>query len=592
MADGVMVDASVGRDVRNIERIVMSLSRDVDNVSAEVSAVGMAQQQTMGELAQLRADFLAYTRAAERRANVQRAETKIGVLQDQLEHNFGHHKVVRRTAVGLLQAFDVGLVSEDAVRSISEKLMIQTPGYWLAPALVALSAWSGDERDLCERAVAEAYRRSPSKTALLFTLVLRRQDRLESSSRWLKHYLNAQDPAALGRDFAIILESVAHGAFGPAGRAIVDESMAAWREALSDDASHDRQVARWRFEIEKHRPAPAAGDFPALAAVSPQWPGLGASLSGAEGHAPLLEKYRAMMTEEITAPDRIEDALDDILDRLVSEFDNEELPLQRDLAFNQAVVDRDGDTAAARTDADAKSAAFEKTLDYLTIQTTSALDPSSIGVSRATQRIAVTACREWFSRAHELATSAYRQQLPSDVEVTFGGSHNIGAQAFQLPAWRGSLASGLTQLEQSLGGHWDAHTESYVRSLEFPIRQKAIVPAIVTVLVMIVGFMMSPVAGLLLPLFVGGAWALALYRKHEQSLKAQTQAREELGRWKQESLTQLRAASAELTDWGSRFQKADSLADEARQLITALDQAGHTATPFERRTVQTAGGMA
>ena len=147
----------------------------------------MLQQQTAGELSQLRADFLAFTQQSERRANLQRAETKIGVLQDKLEHEFGHHKVVRRTATGLLQAFDVGLVSEESVRSVSEELMIQTPRYWLAPALVALAAWSADEKSLCERAVAEAYRRSPTKTALLFTLVLRRQNRLESSARWLQH---------------------------------------------------------------------------------------------------------------------------------------------------------------------------------------------------------------------------------------------------------------------------------------------------------------------------------------------------------------------------------------------------------------------
>jgi hypothetical protein len=587
-----MVDRSVGPNVQKIANMVVTLSRDVDAVGQEVSAVGVAQQQTRSELAELRADFLAYTRAAEQRANVQRAETKIGVLQDQLEHEFGHHKVVRRTAIGLLQAFDVGLVSEEAVRSVSEQLMIQTPRYWLAPALVALSAWSADERDLCDRAVAEAYRRSPSKTALLFTLVLRRQDRLDSSSRWLKHYLRAQDPTALGRDFAIILESVAHGAFGPAGRAIVDESLAAWLEALSDDASHDKQIARWRIEIENSRPAHATTDFPALAAVSPQWHGLGESLRGAEGHAPLLEKYRALMAEEITAPDRIEDALDDILDRLVQEFDNEELPLQRELAYNHAMVERNGDPAAAKADADAKTAAFEKTLDYLTIQTTSALDPGHIGVSRATQRIAVAACRPWFARAHEQVTSSYRQQLPGDVEVAFAGSHNVGGKTFQLPDWKGSLSSGLPQLEQSLGAHWDAHTDRYVRTLEFNIQQKAIVPGLVTLGVLIIGFLMSPIAGILLPLIVGGIWAIALHQKYQGSLKAQDDARKELGRWKQESLTQLRAAGAELTDWGSRFQQADARADEARAFITALDEAGHSATPFERRTISTAGGMA
>lgn len=582
MPDGP--DYQLRQSVSQLHNMVLSLGQEISHVGNEVSAVGIVQQQTASELSQLRADFLAFTRQAERQAALQRAETKIGALQNQLDIDFGHHKVVRRTAVGLLQAFDVGLVSEEAVRSVSEELMIQTPRYWLAPALVALSAWSGDERDLCERAVAEAYRRSPTKTALLFTLVLRRQGRLESSSRWLQHYLKAQDPAALDRDFAVILEAVAQGGFGPGGRAVVDETLAAWTEALSDAASHDAQVARWRAEVEAHR-APAATDFPALAAVSPQWPQLAAALSGAEGHDRLLTKYRALMSEVMQPQDRIEDAMDDILDRLVKDFDNDELPIRRELAYNEAVVNRDGDTAAARADAALDAAAFETTSDYLTVQTTSALNPGSIGVSKATQQVAIASCRAWFGQAHVDATRAYHQALPGDIGVQFDSSHNIGAQTFQLPKWQGSLSSGLPQLEQSLGVHWDTHSDAYVDSLAFPMAKKVIGPALIMLLVAVIAISVAGAAGLLVAVIVGGVWGFLIYRQYEQSLAAQEQARRELAKWKQESLTQLRAASAEITDWGARYGAAHACAEEVQSFIAGLDTAGHAATPYEKRTV-------
>ena len=584
MAD-VVVDSSVGPNVRQLMSAVDRVTMELGHVSNEVSAVGMLQQQTQGELAQLRADFLAFTQQSERRANLQRAETKIGVLQDKLEHEFGHHKVVRRTATGLLQAFDVGIVSEESVRSVSEELMIQTPRYWLAPALVALAAWSADEQSLCERAVAEAYRRSPTKTALLFTLVLRRQNRLESSARWLQHYLKAQDPSALDRDFAVILEAVAQGGFGPGGRAIVDETLTAWTEALNDAAAHASQVATWRAEVKAHRGPVATHDFPALAAISPQWPQLRDALSGAEGHRPLLEKYRSLMSEPVSPQDRIEDAMDDILDRLVKEYDNEELPLRREIAYNQAVVDRDGNTAAARSDADLGAASYEETMDYLTVQTRSALAPASIGVSRATQQVAVAACRAWFGQAHADVTRDYHQGLPGDITVAFDSSHNTGASAFQLPKWQGSLSTGLPALEQSLSAHWDTHTDAYVQSLAFPVARKVAVPAIVTLLVAIVAISASPAMGFLVTLVVGGIWGFMLYRQYQQSLKAQDLARQDLARWKQESLTQLRAASAEITDWGARYGSAHAQAEEVQGFIASLDTAGHVATPFEGRTI-------
>lgn len=137
MAD---IDVHLRRQVEQVNKLVVQLDDKVGAVAHQVVAVGTAQQETRSELAQLRNDFLAFVDEAQRTGNIQRAETRIGAIQDQVEHEFGHHKVVRRTAVGMLQAFDVGLVSEETVRAVSEQLMIQTPRYWLAPALVALSA--------------------------------------------------------------------------------------------------------------------------------------------------------------------------------------------------------------------------------------------------------------------------------------------------------------------------------------------------------------------------------------------------------------------------------------------------------------------
>ena len=584
-------DYKLRSQVDTVQRMIVQVDQQINRVGNEVSAVNTAQRQTQTDLAQLRADFLAFTQTAERIAALQRAETKIGVLQDTLEHEFGHHNTVRRSATGLLQAFDLGIVSEEAVRAVSEELMIQTPRYWLAPALVALSAWSADQPELCERAIAEAYRRSPSKTSLLFTLVLRRQARIDSSVRWLEHHLRAQDPRALGRDFAVILEAVAQGAFGPAGRILVDNTLAAWSQALSDPEAHKAQVERWKAEVRAHRAPLADGDFPALAAISPQWPQLGGALSGAEGHRPLLEKYRALMAEVVQTQDRIEDAMDDILDRLVREYDDEELPLRQEIAYNKAVVDRDGDVAAARADAGLRAGVYEPTRDYLTIQTESALDPAAIGVSRATQKIAVSSCRSWFGQAHDQVTIEYRAQLPQDVAVTFSGGHNLGATIFQLPDWTGSLSTGLPQLEQSLASHWDTHTAAYVDSLAFPMARKVIGPALITLVVAIFLIAISPVFGILVTLVVGGIYAFRINQQYQQSVKAQAQARELLAQWKQESLTQLRAASAELTDWSSRFQDADAAAEDVRSFVGALEAATHSATPYERRTVH-AGAQA
>ncbi|MDT0309254.1 hypothetical protein RM780_20140 [Streptomyces sp. DSM 44917] len=584
------VDHVLREQVRQVNALVVRLGERVNVVSGQVSAVDARQAQTQDDLKQLRDDFLTFVNEARRTAHVQRAETRVGVIRDELDHEFGHNKVVRRTAVGMLQAFDVGLVSEQTVRSVSEELMLQTPRYWLAPVLVALAAWSSDERALCERAVEEGFRRSPGRTSLFFALVLRRQGRREEATRWLRHFLNAQDPYRLGREFAVILECVSQGAFGGPGRELLRERMADWREKLlADEAAAVAQVERWRAEIESLRGPTAAAGFPRLAALSPQWQQLDAVLGAAAAQRRLLDTYRAVVEREFTPTGKLEDAVDDILDRLVSEYDTEELPLRRDLAFNQAVIDCDGDLDAAAQRADAHAAALEETLDYLTVQTASALDPESIGVSPATQRLAVVACHPWLSQAHEEFSLAYRAALPPDVQVTLSATHNTGARNFSLPPWTGSFTQPLEALQNSLAQHWDQHGRWFVDSLAYPWKARVIALAATALAVLGVVGSFDTAVGLGAAAVVSAVWGFVIHRQVAKAAAMQDHVRQLLARSREESLRQLSEARAELTDWQSRFQAADAVSAEVRAFLDDLPTAGNARTPFEQRTVPPAG---
>lgn len=586
-------DHALHRKVDQLDNMVTQVGQLVIEVGGQIDGVRQKTQETDDRLQRLADDFAAFVQQAQRTANAQRAETRTGVLEAQLEHQFGHHKVVRRCAVGLLQGFDVGLLSEETVRAVGEQLMVQNPRYWLAPVLVALGAWAGDEPELCERAVAEAFRRSPGRTSLFMALVLRRQDRRDGSVRWLRHFLAVQDPTALGRDFAVILECIAQGAFGPAGLDLVRERLAAWRELLLDDeGKHQAQVDRWRAEVERHVAGSARQRFPRLAEVSPQWPALDRALARASAHQPLLDRYAALAAEAPTAQDRLEDAVDDILDRLVNEYDEEELPLRRELALTAAVIRHGGDEEAARREVAQDAAALENTLDYLTIQTQSALTPEAIGVSRSTQRIAIGACHEWFSRAHAEFTRDYRAALPQHVEAVFESSHNLGATVFELPRWTGSLSRPLDELEQSLEDHWDATAEPYLDSFTFDWPKKALLPAVVVVVALVVFAACGGWVGALLALAGGGVWAMVLNNQAQTAANRRQEAFDFIERAKDDSIRQLRGAAAERTDWMAAFTAADSREPAVRALIADLALAASGPHRYEQRVVESAAGTA
>jgi hypothetical protein len=580
------IDFQLRRNVRELQDMVVQVNQMVGQVSGQVASVGLKAQETDNRLQKLADDFQSFVMQAQRTANVQRAETRIGVLEAQIDHQFGHHNVVRRSAVGVLQGFDIGLVSEEIVRGVSEQLMVQNPRYWLAPVLVALGAWAGDDPELCDRAVQEAFRRSPGHTALFMALVLRRQGRRDSSVRWLRQYLSAQDPMALGRDFAVILECIAQGAFGPAGLDLVQERLDSWRTLLlNDEAKQQAQVDRWRAEIEGQIAGSSRTRFPRLADISPQWPQMDRALSCAAAHRSLIDKYSALAAEEITGQERLEDAVDDILDRLVNEYDDEELPLRRELALNAAVIRHNGDEDASRRELAADHASLEATLDYLTIQTSSALNPAAVGVSRSTQRIAVASCQEWFSRAHGTFIRDYRLTLPQNVEAVFETSHNLGATVFKLPRWTGSFTQPMDQLERSLADHWDRNGQPYIDSLAFNWGRKAILPVASVVVALVVLTVCAGWAGPLVALVGGGIWALVLHAQAQAAAKRQQEARNFVARAKHDSIIQLRAAGAELADWTEAFRGADGQEPAVRELIASLATAGNAPSPFERRVV-------
>lgn len=152
MSQGTTID--LRPIIRAVDELGNQLGHQIATVTTEVGYARTDIASTQGELAELRRQFEEYVQQAERTANIQRAETKLSGLKDDLDREFGHHNIVRRTSIGTLQAFDVGNVSNRTVGQISEELMIQTPRYWLVLPSSPLPAG---------RATTPSWRRNRSK---------------------------------------------------------------------------------------------------------------------------------------------------------------------------------------------------------------------------------------------------------------------------------------------------------------------------------------------------------------------------------------------------------------------------------------------
>ena len=263
----------LAQQIHNAGReVINNPGYQIDGVQAHLGAVRNDLQLARTELAGLREEFRQFVEETIRAAAVQQSQVKVVDLKARLDREFGHYSVVRRTSVGLLQGFDVGNISNAVATNVAEELMIQTPRYWLAPALVALAAWSHDRQDIAEKSVREAFSRDRQKTSLLFTLVLRRQGRTSGSVRWLRHYVASLDPSALTREFAVILEASSCNAFGPEGNELLSAKLAEWSRRLRQyPEAVEEQVGRWISELASHQLRLGGNEYQTLQRLCTQW---------------------------------------------------------------------------------------------------------------------------------------------------------------------------------------------------------------------------------------------------------------------------------------------------------------------------------
>lgn len=566
MADSV----DFGPVIRKLNEIGQQLSSQVSEVDVKVGSVATDLNVTRDELQQLRADFDQFVKTHERTRLVQLAETRLGTLKADLEREYGHYGVVRRTSVGILQAFDIGNIRNKTVHEISEELMIQTPKYWLAPALVALAAWSKDDADLAEKSVEAAFSRDPKKTSLFFALTLRRQARLAEATRWLRHYFVSLDPRALTREFAVLLEATAQDGFGADGRQLVLEHLEQWREILRDEPEIvTAQVQKWRGEIFSQRGRIEDSTFNFLAHGSPQWAQVKAGMEHASAHQFVIDKYTEVRDTMTSLSSSVADRLDDLLEILVTEFDQEELPLRREVIYQEAIIEHDGDAVRAQQAADLDVAALDETIDALSLQTHTAFRPDLFGVSIATQKVAVGASSEDFTTAIGQFTRDYRAQWLDEIDIVLDNSHSNYASTYGFGEWKTSSSVPQEQAEESLIAHWDGVVQRYIDEQSFGA--KKVVPHIIggaagTLLGALFLGANAPLGALILVVTLAVVGFL-IYQKKESCDRAVAAAKDVREKAKAVSIDAYRGVSAEWVDAKIVYDEEDAKEADLLELI-------------------------
>jgi hypothetical protein len=406
---------------RSVEVAQADIGIRVDGISDSVrQAVAMYRGLEEG-LTSLRKQVSAFIEEDRLARNMQFAQSALTEVRAEIDRKFGHHESVRRGTTGMLQAMDAGIVTQATLQQAAERLMIDAPGYWLAPVLVALAAWIRNSRALAEDAVRTAMSRDRNKTALFFSLVLARYERYEATAEWIKEYFRQQDHTALPREFVVVLDAVVQGALGGRARSIVRERCLGWYEQLGqlDDRVREQQI-KWREQMSERRIS-LGGGYQVLPELCPDWSSVLEWLNGATVHAQTERALRGRFETPIVHYQDLRDRVDKIVDNLITQYDDEEAPLRKQALIWHTIVEHRGNHSTAEAAVEKATGGGESLADFLTLLTSIGIHPAATGASPPTQQMAIVLASDWIMQAaHELAADN-RDSKPGDIKLAIEG---------------------------------------------------------------------------------------------------------------------------------------------------------------------------
>mgnify|MGYP003587229189 CR=1 FL=1 len=421
--------------INMLRNCITQVNSNVEQVQNSVNQTNNNVIYVNNELAKLKQEFDAYVKQQVLQNRLQLAETRSVKLKQELTNKYGHYEQVRRTTTGILQADDLGIVRSETIQTATEELMISTPRYWLAPCLVALSAWIINNPELADKALKEGIKRNDEKTSLLFALICRRANRKPSSLKWFKRYLDNQDEEHLSRKTIVVLDAFVSGLLGVDSENIIFDKINTWLQRLNAKPGFAEAQARQWFDAIKLRRQPCnPADYPYLSKFSHTWPQMDSVLQGAYLHGTILNYFTGIFEQKINTAG-LKEQLDDILTSLVTDFDTEETPIREELRKEELVVKYRGDEIQASKIMQGEKAAFAETKNFTKLLTDAAMKPDIAHASVSTQKFAIALSKDWITAAYKDVIAENRSQVPVQIEVnvdTFNGVTKNGDNEQQL----------------------------------------------------------------------------------------------------------------------------------------------------------------
>ena len=456
-----------------IEKNLGSLAKNIGDVSVNVGEVDLKVNKVTNSVKTIEDEIKNFMIEIRGSTIVSNAKQSIMMSQEELNKQYGHYDNVRRKINGIFQATDINAVKKSTIENISEQVIIDTPNYWLAPALVSLCAWLTNNKDLANRALKEAMNRDDEKPSLLFCLIHLRANRYETAIRWLTRYLEMQDPAKMESKIITVLDAITNGSFGANAKELCLTKIDSWIKELSSQPGYKEiQVDRWTKYINSLIITNSNEEYDFIKKYTNDLDKVTKILSISNSQNNILLELKNIIKEEQINNISTTSQIDKLVNMLVFNYENEELDLKKDIAKNRLIIEENGNVTKANERFKETEFAFQKATDFYSQLTNIAIEYKNTKPTINTRKMAMSLSKEWISEAYNNISKTFEtNDLSIDIKID---------------TWNGTTTNGQNEKEllSDLANHIDkeTHNDIYGKKL---FDTKMILLSIIGVILMI-----------------------------------------------------------------------------------------------------------
>lgn len=415
------IDLDAKSTIQNIDLITSQLKSSVEEMGNKIDSTNLSLQA-------LRREFEAFRIDQTKSNALNRATNELVRVRQELEQKFSNYSVVRDTMLGVLQATDLALVKKDTISRVSEELMLSTPEYWLAPCLVAVAAWIGNDRELAERAIKEAVKRNETKTALTMALICRRNQKQATCYEWLSVYFAHQDASNFSEDTLMYIDAYANGIFGEDEKHICDDYINKWmREVRGSSSNIDEEQAKLWSEYCLGFSHDTSEQFPELKESVEEYERIDAYLRRINSADAIVSNFNSIQNAPVDS-DSLKTAIDKRLIGLIGRYDNKEDALRKEEHYYELVKYFDGNEEKARDQRDLEERIRKEQMLNLVQQLTKTVI-SDKPVMPSMKKTAVAYLTDYIKNGYKTYITEKKADFPEQITVSVDG-------------WEGKTTSG------------------------------------------------------------------------------------------------------------------------------------------------------